>query len=105
MLDEVVTADEAVRTGFANGFIDMSKLDPKLDWFDPSIIPAIPKLLDTDLGTLKNGMYLLNEAKDREKMLSVTRMEGEHLVKKWFQPDFPALMAKYMMQLQRNKKR
>lgn len=55
----------AVQSGFANGYLDVSKIDPKSEWFDPSIIPAIPKLLSTDYDTLLNGMHLINEAKNK----------------------------------------
>lgn len=103
MTDEWITADVAVNSGFANGYLDVSKIDPTSDWFDPSIIPAIPKMLSTDLGTLMNGVHLINEAKDRRKIEEVTRYEAKLLFEKWHQPDFPKLMMKYMMSLRTKK--
>jgi hypothetical protein len=54
LLDKVLSAQEAVKCGFANGIID--KFDKKNEWFDPSIVPAIPKLLKNDYRTLTNSM-------------------------------------------------
>jgi uncharacterized membrane protein len=83
--------------------LDTSKIDPKSEWFDPSIIPAIPKLLATDYGTILNAMHLINEAKDRKKIEEVTKFEARKLYEKWFRPDFLPLMMKYMQSL-KNKK-
>ena len=52
--DKLVTAQEAVDCGFANGIID--EFDKGSEWFDPDIIPVIPKLLNTDYRTLVNCM-------------------------------------------------
>ena len=60
LTDEWIIADMAVKSDFANGYLDVSKMDPTSDWFDPSILPAIPKLLSTDYNTLLNGMDLIN---------------------------------------------
>ena len=60
LTDKWVTAEMAVNSGFANGYLDVSKIDPQSDWFDPSIIPAIPKMLSTDHFTLMNAMKLIN---------------------------------------------
>jgi enoyl-CoA hydratase/carnithine racemase len=54
LTDKVLTAQEAVRSGFANGLVDT--LDANSDWFDPSLIPIIPKLLGNDLRTMTNSM-------------------------------------------------
>ena len=54
LTDKKVTSQEAVKFGFANGIID--KFDPNSDWFDPAIIPVIPKMLSYDYRTLTNGM-------------------------------------------------
>ena len=43
LTDKILSAKEAVSCGFSNGIID--KFDPQSDWFDPNIIPVIPKLL------------------------------------------------------------
>ena len=93
----------AVQSGFANGYLDVSKIDQKSDWFDPSIIPAIPKLLSTDYDTLLNGMHLINEAKNKKKIEEITIREGQYLVDKWFQPNFPKLMMTYMMNLKKKR--
>jgi len=64
LLDETITAKQAVESGFANDYLDMSKFDVNKDWFDPDAVPAIKKLLSTDYATLVNGMNLINLAKD-----------------------------------------
>lgn len=98
-----MTAKQAVDSGFANDYLDMSKIDPNSDWFDPSIIPAIPKILSTDYDTLLNGMHLINEAKNRRKIEEVSKNEARMLVEKWLKPDFQKLMAKYMASLKKRK--
>ena len=54
LLDKKLSAEDAVKCGFANGIID--KFDKNNEWFDPSIIPVIPKLLKNDYRTLTNSM-------------------------------------------------
>jgi len=49
-----LTAQEGKERGFVNGIIQ--DFDPNSDWFDPDIIPAIPKLLQSDFGTIVNSM-------------------------------------------------
>ena len=94
----------AVNSGFANGYLDVSKINPDSDWFDPSIIPTIPKMLSTDYFTLMNAMSLINQAKDNDKIERITRKEAELLTEKWFRPDFLKLMMAYMIGL-RNKRK
>ena len=81
LTDKVITAQVAVQAGFANGIID--KLDPKKDWFDPNIVPVIPKLLDSDGFTLMNTMELINLAKERGKFEMIAKTESEYLIRKW----------------------
>jgi len=89
--------------GLANGLIDPSSFDPSSSWFDPSIIPAIPKLLDTDHDTIVNAMFLLNAAKDRQKIEEVSKMEAKYMIKQWFSPNFPLIMAKYLINQQKKR--
>lgn len=90
LLDKTMTAQEAVHYGFANAIID--KFDPKKDWFDPSLIPAIPKLLETDYDTLLNGMNVINKAFDNKKIEEITRYEAASSFNKWQQPNSLPLM-------------
>ena len=75
LLDPVISGEDAVRLGFANAIVD--GFDKNNDFFDPSLIPAIPKLLKTDVFTITNAMSLLNAAKDNKKIEEVTRREAE----------------------------
>ena len=52
ILDKIITADEAVKCGFANQILQ--GLD-KNEWPDLNKIVAIPKLLETDYKTLVNA--------------------------------------------------
>ena len=97
LLDQTVSGIDAVKYGFATGLID--NFDPKKDWFEPSVIPAIPKLLDTDYDTLVNAMELLHQAKDNKKIEEVTRGEANASIKKWKHPNSLKLMFKYMQGL------
>ena len=94
LTDKVVTAKEAVHCGFANGIVD--KFDPKSDWFNPSIIPVIPKLLGNDYRTLVNTMEQFNESKDIAKIEEVSKREGRALIDTWLDPSFIAKMQVYM---------
>ena len=49
-----MTAQEGKERGFVNEII--YDFGPNSDWFDPNIIPAIPKLLQSDLSTIVNSM-------------------------------------------------
>ena len=70
-----------MKFGFANEIID--GFDPKKDWFDPSMVPAVTKMLDTDYGTIMNAMHLINSAKNNRKIEEVTRGEAAASIKKW----------------------
>ena len=58
MLDKPISAKKAVAVGFANEIIEDLKDEP--EWFDINKVPAIGKLLATDLFTLTNCKRLLN---------------------------------------------
>ena len=62
LCDKILSAKEAVSSGFANAIID--KLDQKSDWFDLSLIPAIPKILSFDMNTILNMVEQINLSKD-----------------------------------------
>lgn len=94
LCDRAVTAQDAVRTGFANGIINT--FDPKSDWFDPNIIPVIPKLLAADYLTLVTCMQQFNASKDIAKVELVTKREADALVNHWMHPDFIPKMFAYL---------
>ena len=74
LMDKVITAEEAVKTGFANEILtDLNSTDyfPDLDK-----IPAVKKLMNTDYRTLVNAKELLNKAKDNEKLEFVINWEA-----------------------------
>ena len=81
--------------GFSNGIVN--QFDPASEWFNPDIIPAIPKLLRTDISTLVNGMEQLNHSKDLTKIEEVTRREADAVVAQWASPGFMKRMMMYMM--------
>ena len=68
-----MTAQEAVKYGFANGIIE--GLDNS-EWPDINKIPTIGKLLATDYKTLVNAKSLLNKAKDNTKLKAVIHEEA-----------------------------
>jgi enoyl-CoA hydratase/carnithine racemase len=95
MLDKPINARKAVSVGFANEVIEELKDEP--DWFDIKKVPAIGKLLDTDLFTLTNCKRLLNQAKPNIDEL--LQREGETLISKWMRPDFEENMANYIQSI------
>ena len=103
MLDKVIPAKEAVASGFANGIID--KFDKNSEWFDPGVIPCIPKLLKTDYRTLTNSMQELNHSKDMKKIEDVTRREAQALLDTWQDPTFIANMTRYLKSTVQKKKK
>jgi enoyl-CoA hydratase/carnithine racemase len=92
--DKVLSAQEAVNCGFANGIID--RFEKKNEWFDPSILPVIPRLLKYDYRTLTNMMEQLNYTKDMSNIEAVTKREGKALVATWADPAFMVKMMAYM---------
>ena len=54
LTDRWVTAQDCLKTGYVNDILDV--FDRKQDWFNPDLIPCIPKLLATDYRTLVNCM-------------------------------------------------
>lgn len=74
-------ATEAVRTGFANGLL--KDVDLEDDWVDPDLVPAIPKLLSYDMGTILHCQEQMVLSKDLKKIEEVTRREGKALFDKW----------------------
>ena len=79
LLDATLGAQDAVKQGFANDIVD--QFDPASEWFNPDVIPAIPKLLATDYHVLVNGMEQLNHSKDLKRIEEVTRREADAVVK------------------------
>lgn len=82
-----------MKHGWANAIID--KFDKSSDFFDPNIIPTIPKLLDTDFRTLINCMEQLNLSRDGEKLQAIAKREAKAVVEHWKQPGFLKRMAAY----------
>lgn len=100
--DKILNSQEAVTSGFVNGII--SSFNPQSEWFDPSTIPAIPKLLKNDYRTLTNCMNELILSQNNDKLESVTRREGKALVATWASPGFMKKMQVYLQQTVMKKK-
>ena len=96
MLDKHITAQEAVKCGYANGIIEGLG---DSEWPDMDKIPAIGKLLATDYKTLINCKTLLNKAKDNAKIEKVIYDEAKTLVDIFTDEEFPPKMMAYMMSL------
>lgn len=94
LTDKRITPEEALRTGFVNGIV--KGFDPKSDWFDPSIIPVIPKLLSADYLTLVTCMQQFNASKDLPAIEAATQREAQALIDHWMHPDFIPKMFAYM---------
>lgn len=101
MLERSLSAQEAVASGFANAVIPELQDEP--DWFDIKKVPAIGKLLATDLRTLVNCKTLLNQAKDNAKINEIIDREGVALMNSWKHPEFPEKMMNYMLSLMTKK--
>jgi enoyl-CoA hydratase/carnithine racemase len=102
LTDKVLTSQEAVRSGFANGQI--STLDANSDWFDPNLIPVIPKLLKNDFKTLTNCMAEINYSRANARIEDITRREAQALVDTWSDPAFIKNMMEYMKQTAKKSK-
>ena len=96
MLDRVITAQEAVQSGFANGIIEGLGTD---HWPDLEKIPAIGKLLATDSRTLWNCKELINAARDTTRMEQTITREAKALCETWLDPEFPPKMASYIQSI------
>ena len=97
LTDRMIFAKEAVRLGFANGLLADVDLDD--DWVDPDLVPAIPKLLSYDLGTILHCQKQLVLSKDLKKIEEVTKREGRQLYEKMMGPEFLPLMMEYGQKL------
>jgi enoyl-CoA hydratase/carnithine racemase len=86
LTDKRLNAEEALKVGFINGIID--KFDKGSEWFDPNIIPVIPKLLSSDYKTLVTSMEQFNLSKDVPKLEAISQREADALVNHWSDPDF-----------------
>ena len=102
MLDKVLTAQEAHRAGFVNGILPNSFLDS--DFFDPNLVPAIPKLLATDYTTLVNCKEQMNLSKDLPLRNAVVKRENAALKAIYLSEEFPQKMMKYMMSVMNKNK-
>ena len=91
-----------MKSGFANGIIN--GFDANKDFFDPAMIPAVTKLLETDTNTIVNAMHLINSAKDNKKIEEVTRREAQASIKKWQNPESIKIMLQYMQHLRQQAK-
>ena len=97
LLDKVLTAEEAVKCGFANSII--AELQEEPEWLDITKVPAITKLLATDYTTLVNCKRLMNAAKDSKKLKETIDVEGHGLLNSWLDEEFPPKLLNYMMSL------
>ena len=96
-----MTAQEGYQKGFINGIIDT--FDPRSDWFDPDMIPAIPRLLSFNSQTLKNSMNIMNKSKDLDQIEKVTKYEADTLYQRWTEPGFMQNISNFMSQLKKKK--
>ena len=95
MLDQPVTAQEALHSGFVNGIItDLNSTD---HWPDLSKIPAITSLLGTDYRTIVNCKELMNAARDNSRIEQTINREARALVETWMDEDFPPKLMEFMM--------
>ena len=101
LADKVVTAQEAYQRGFTNGILTNL---PDTDFFDPGLVPVIPKLLKGDPQTVQNCMEQINLSKNNDKIDEVTRREAQALVETWADPSFMKKMKAYMKQTLDKKK-
>ena len=90
LTDKWFTAKEALKAGYINGILDGFEM--KKDWFNPDLIPVIPKLLATDYKTLVNCMEQINASRDNKKIEEVVRRENQNLLDTWNDPGFGARM-------------
>lgn len=96
-----MTAQEGYQKGFINGIIDT--FDPRSDWFDPDMIPAIPRLLSFNSQTLKNCMNVMNKSKNVDQIEKVTRYEADTLYQRWKDPNFMQNLKNFMSELKKKK--
>ena len=96
-----MTAQEGYQKGFINGIID--DFDSRSDWFDPNIIPAIPRLLSFDSKILKNCMNVLNHSKNVDQIEKVTRFEADALYQRWTEPYFMQNISNFLGKLKKKK--
>ena len=75
------------------------------DYFpDVTKIPAIPKLLSSDLRTLVNCKSLINASRDEAALeLAITR-EAKALVDTWMDEEFPPKLMKFMQSVMGKKR-
>ena len=103
LTDKRLNAEEALKVGFINGIID--KFDKGSEWFDPNIIPVIPKLLASDYKTLVTSMEQFNLSKDVPKLEAISQREADALVNHWSDPDFISKMMMYLSTFQKKGKK
>lgn len=73
------------------------KLFGDSDFFDPNVIPIIPKLLATDTKTLLNCKDQINKSKNLPRRNEVLNRENKALFDVYMDEDFPPKMLKYML--------
>lgn len=72
------------------------------DFFDPNLIPVIPKLLATDTRTLLNCKEQINLSKNLPRRNEVLNRENKALFDTYMHEDFPPKMLKYMLSVNKN---
>ena len=96
MLDRPISAVEAKKAGFINDLVPDDAFPSDSDFFDPNVVPAIPKLLATDYTTLVNCKEQMNLSKDLKTRNAVALRENEALAALYLQPGFIDKMKSYM---------
>ena len=98
----MLTARDLEKAGYINGIISGFKEGE--DFFDPNIVPAIPKLMKAEVSSLTNAMQLLIEGKGIDRIEEVIKNEAEALVNSYFQPAFFVKMQAYQESIKKKKK-
>lgn len=99
MLDRPVPAAVAMKAGFVNDLVPEEAFPTDSDFFDPNVVPCIPKLLATDYTTLVNCKHQLNLSKNLRIRNDTVLRENKALAALYLKPGFVPKMASYMKQV------
>ena len=94
MTDKIVSADLALRTGYANAILDPKEFSN--DFFDPNLIPVIPSLLAADATTLLNCKKQLSQSRDLDVRNQILHRENRVQYERYLEPDFKDRIAAYL---------
>ena len=94
MTDKIVSADLALKTGFANAVLDPK--DFENDFFDPNLIPVIPSLLAADAKTLLNCKKQLSLSRDLVVRNEILHRENQVQYERYLEPEFKERIQTYL---------